>query len=194
VHQHRAVFLTSGHVLFAAGAARHDPVWRVDESAGRRNYLRLGSALHGKCGIVRFRGDDYYVDCAIGALDEPIEGEPALAADSPATVKRGDRVLKSGAATGSTRGIIVDPSYHASADGVTSADRSARQPAPRQLLIRCADRRPFAEEGDSGALIFNEANMAIGLLWGTTTTGESVACPIGPVLHALNIKLCRTGA
>src|SRR4029077_338230 len=75
VHQHRLVFLTSCHVLFAAGAARRDPVWRVDESGGRRDYLRLGSTLQGRRGIVRFRGDDYYVDCAIGVLDGPPRGK-----------------------------------------------------------------------------------------------------------------------
>ncbi|WP_373506953.1 hypothetical protein, partial [Thiocapsa sp.] len=79
VHQHRPVFLTSCHVLFAAGAARHDPVWRVHEFAGSRNYQRIGSALQGKRGIVRFRGDDYFVDCGIGALDAPFDAS-ALAA------------------------------------------------------------------------------------------------------------------
>jgi hypothetical protein len=195
VHQHRPVFLTSCHVLFAAGAARHDPVWRVHESAGRRSYLRLGSALQGKRGIVRFRGDDYFVDCAIGALEAPLEGEPARALHSPAMPKRGDRVMKTGAATGTTTGIIVDSFYCGSTDAGVSANGCVRDPAPRQLLIRSTDpQRPFAEEGDSGALIVNEDNAAVGLLWGTTVVAESVACPIGPVLHALNIRLCESGA
>ena len=191
VHQHRPVFLTSCHVLFAADAARHDPVWRMHKSAGRRNFQRLGSALQGKRGIVRFRGGDYYVDCALGTLDEPLEGEPG-APGSPVTAKHGDRVTKTGAATGTTTGIIVDSSYCATTDYHGAA---SQQGAPRQLLIRSTDpRRPFAAEGDSGALIVNEDNVAIGLLWGTTVAAEGVACPIGPVLHALNIRLCETGA
>jgi hypothetical protein len=195
VHQHRAVFLTSCHVLFAAGAARQDPVWRVHEFAGRRDYLRLGSVLHGRRGIVRYRGDDYFVDCAIGALDAPMDAESAVALDSPATLKRCDRVTKTGAATGTTTGIIVDSSYYGSTDGDTTVDSSIRNPTPRQLLIRSTDpRRPFSEEGDSGALVVNEDNVAIGLLWGTTVTAESVACPIGPVLHTLNIRLCENRA
>jgi hypothetical protein len=190
VHQHRPVFLTSYHVLFAAGAARHDPVWRVHEFGGSSNYLRLGSALQGQRGIVRFRGDDYFVDCAIGALDAPLDAA-ALAACAPAAPKRGDRVTKTGAATGTTTGIIVDTSYSTSTDGDNDVDSHVRHPAPRQILIRSADpRQRFADEGDSGALVFAEDRSPIGLIWGTTTTAESVACPIGPVLHALSIRLC----
>jgi hypothetical protein len=198
VHQHRAVFLTSGHVLFAAGAARHDPVWRVHDSAGSRNYQRLGLALQGKRGIVRFRGDDYFVDCGIGVLDAPLDApheSTALAPRAVAVPKRGDRVTKTGAATGSTTGIIVDASYYATTDGDNRVDGYVRHPAPRQLLIHSADpRRPFADQGDSGALLFGEDQSPIGLIWGTTTTAESVACPIGPVLHALNIRLCGVAA
>ncbi len=195
VHQQRSVFLTSNHVLFAAGAMRHDPVWRVRETAGRRDYQRLGSALQGKRGIVRYRGDDYYVDCAIGVLDAPSESGPALTTEFSAAPKRGARVMKSGAATGATMGVIVDSSYYASADDGITVDCSIRHPAPRQILIRSTDpRRPFAKEGDSGALIVDEHDVAIALLWGTTIAGDTVACPIAPVLHALNIRLCGTGA
>lgn len=187
VHQHRPVFLTSCHVLFAAGAARRDPVWRIDETEGRRHYQRIGSALQGKCAIVRFRGDDYYVDCAIGTLDEPHAGDGLRIA----TPKHGGRVVKTGAATGTTTGVIVDSSY--TADAATGG--RAHSATPRQLLIRSSDaRQPFAAEGDSGALILDENDAVVGLLWGTTVAGESVACPIGPVLHALNIRLGEAGA
>lgn len=182
VHQHRPVFLTSCHVLFAAGAARSDPVWRVEEIEGRRNYSRLGSALQGKCGIVRFRGDDYHVDCAIGALDQPQTGKGLRIA----TPRHGERVFKTGAATGATTGVIVDSSYTADPDGA----ENRRDTAPRQLLVRSTEPgKSFAAEGDSGALILNQDHAVLGLLWGATVAGEGVACPIGPVLHALNIRL-----
>lgn len=198
VHQQRPVFLTSCHVLFAAGAGKHDPIWRVHESAGSRDYQRIGSALQGKRGIVRFRGEDYFVDCGIGALDTPLDAPHDTPADSFALAARalapascGDRVTKTGAATGTTTGIIVDTAYTGSTDGNSAVDSHVRHPAPRQLLIRSTDpRRPFADEGDSGALLFGEDQSPIGLLWGRTPTAEGVACPIGPVLHALNIRLC----
>lgn len=194
VHQRRSVFLTSSHVMFAAGAMRHDPVWRVHDAAGGRDFQRLGSALQGRCGIVSYRGDDYFVDCAIGVLDEPLEGTAALARYA-APPKVGDLVTKTGATTGTTTGIIVDSSYCGTTDAYPSASRGVRELAPRQLLIRSVDpRRPFAEEGDSGALIWNEDDAPIGLLWGTTVAAEGVACPIDPVLHALNIQLCGSRA
>jgi hypothetical protein len=194
VHQQRSVFLTSCHVMFAAGAARHDPVWRVQDAAGGHDFQRLGSALQGKRGIVRHRGGDYFVDGAIGVLDVPLAGEAAPARYA-APPKPGDLVTKTGAATGTTTGVIVDSSYHGTTDSYPAANRGVREPAPRQLLIRSIDsRRPFAEEGDSGALIWNEDDAPIGLLWGTTVAAEGVACPIDPVLYALNIQLCGTRA
>ncbi|HEY7194507.1 MAG TPA: hypothetical protein VH439_12280, partial [Gemmatimonadales bacterium] len=189
VHQRRSVFLTSCHVMFAAGAARHDPVWLVRDGAGGHDFQRLGRAWQGKRGIVNHRGSDYFVDCAIGALDVPLTGEAALAR-YVAPPKPGDLVTKTGAATGRTTGVIIDSSYCGTTDSHPAANRSVREPAPRQLLIRSIDpRRPFALEGDSGALISNEDDAPIGLLWGTTVAAEGVACPIDPVLHALNIQL-----
>jgi hypothetical protein len=104
-------------------------------------------------------------------------------------------VTKTGAATGTTTGIIVDPAYRGTTNPYPAANRDVREPAPRQLLIRSNDpQRPFAAEGDSGALIWNEHDTPIGLLWGTTVAAEGVACPIAPVLHALNIQLCGSQA
>lgn len=198
IHQHRPVFLTSCHVLFAGGGTRHDPVWQVHEAADRRNYLRLGSALQGKRGVLRYRGDDYFVDCAIGTLDLSLDLPLGLPLDlgwSPVpgasiAPRRGDHVWKSGAATGTTTGIIVDSTYCCSTDAGTALNGRMREQAPRQLLIRSSDQqRPFVEEGDSGALIRNEDSVPIGLLWGMTVAAEGIACPIDPVLHALNIEL-----
>jgi hypothetical protein len=195
VHQRRPVFLTSCHMLFAAGAARNEQVWQVLESSGHHRYRRLGCALQGKRGIVRYRGDDYFVDCGIGALEATLESEPVWVPGSPAVPKPGDRVMKTGAATGTTTGVIVDSSYCSSTNAGASATSVGRDLTPRQLLIRSTDpQRPFAEAGDSGALVVNEDNIAIGLLWGMTVAAESVACPIDPVLHALNIQLCGTSA
>jgi hypothetical protein len=97
----------------------------------------------------------------------------------------GSMVTKTGAATGTTSGTIVDINYSkfVSHEGILTA-------TPRQLLVRPTDGHPvFCAEGDSGALILDELNHAVGLLWGANTSGEGVACPIAPVLDAMNVAL-----
>jgi hypothetical protein len=190
VHQRRLVFLTSWHVLFAGGAARHDQVWQVLESAGRRDCRRLGRSLRGSRGIVRYRGDDYFVDCAIGEPDLPLEVEGVRASAAPIAPKRGDRVWKTGATTGTTTGVIVDDAYCCSTHPGAAVHSQAHVQAPGQLLIRSEDpARPFSQEGDSGALVLDDDGAAVGLLWGATVAADAVACQIGPVLHALNLRL-----
>jgi hypothetical protein len=94
-------------------------------------------------------------------------------ADTP---RVGERVTKTGAATGTTTGIIIDVNYS-----------KPGQPAfgPTQILIKSIDDAVFAAEGDSGSLIVSDSRKAVGLLWGTNTSGEGVASPIAPVLHAM---------
>jgi hypothetical protein len=94
-------------------------------------------------------------------------------------------VTKCGAATGTTTGVVVSVDY---ADVAWIEGRP--QAASRQLLVRSlGDEGPFSAAGDSGALVVNASGKAVGLLWGANSRGEGVACPIAPVLHAMNIAL-----
>jgi hypothetical protein len=95
----------------------------------------------------------------------------------------GDRVTKTGAATGTTTGIIIDVNYSEPVGQVEYGQG--------QILIKPVDELPFAAEGDSGSLVVADSNKAVGLLWGTNTRGEGVACPIAPVLYAMNITLAQ---
>ncbi|MEJ1961100.1 MAG: hypothetical protein WDO56_05930 [Gammaproteobacteria bacterium] len=183
----RPVWLTGWHVLFGNGGGGSETVWRVSEASDARRYAPIGSALHGKRGIVRFRDEDYYVDCAVASCAGMA---PDFFATSPAVMnfdvaQPGDRVMKTGAATGTTMGIVVASTY------LGSARNAGRvHPTPRQLLIRSLDASaPFAAEGDSGAVVVNSRNAVVGLLWGTSSDAGSVACHISPVLHTLNIRL-----
>jgi hypothetical protein len=47
----------------------------------------------------------------------------------------------------------------------------------------------FAEDGDSGALVVDDRNRAVGLLWGKSrrSRSEAFACHIQPVLECLNV-------
>jgi hypothetical protein len=173
LHDEQPVLLSTWHVLFGNCAREGDAVWLVNESDGERSYSPLGRSLYGKLGRVRFDDEEHYIDCAVSSyLIAPGDSSDLDGHDTPEV---GDRVTKAGAATGTTTGIIIAVNYF----------------GPNQILIKPVDDGAFAAEGDSGSIIVSDSKKALGLLWGTNTRGEGVACPIAPVLHAMNITLRR---
>lgn len=189
----RPVLLSTWHVLFGNGAPDGGAVWLRIESAGKRHFAAIGKALYGKLGTVHFDGRHYHLDCAVSSYDKVlttvadsrVAPPPAVAGyDSP---QLGGLVTKRGDATGITRGTIVDIDY----SGSTCVEGSSFS-TPGQILVRPLDEYDaFSAEGDSGALIVDEANNAVGLLWGSNVRGEGLACPIAPVLYAMNITLAQ---
>ena len=182
----RLVLVSSWHVLFGAGAREGDPVWLLDESHGARRYQRAAAAWYGRIDTLRYGGGDFHVDCAIAtwAHDrEAVRGAalPPIIA-RPDTVNPGDPVTKTGAATGTTAGVIIDVDFCS----VARADGRCFK-TPRQLLVRSLERGPFSRDGDSGALVLNSRSEAVGLLWGATPRGDGVACHLMPALYALDI-------
>lgn len=187
LHDEQPVVLSTWHVLFGNGAREGDAVWLVNETNGERSYSPLGRSLYGKLGRVRVDGEEHFIDCAVSSClvspdDSCFGGGTLTGLNGHETPRVGDRVTKTGAATGTTTGIIIDVNYS-----------KPGQPAfgPTQILIKSVADAVFAAEGDSGSLIVSDSNKAVGLLWGTNTSGEGVACPIAPVLHALNITLAQ---
>lgn len=188
----RPVLLSSWHVLFGNDAKEGDAVWLRIESAGKRHFAAIGKALYGKLGTVHFDGRDYHLDCAVSSYDKILT---TLAYESwlpsPTSVtgydspRLGGLVTKRGNATGITRGTIVDIGYSGSA-----CFEGSPFSTPGQILVRPLDEYDaFSAEGDSGALIVDDANNAVGLLWGSNVRGDGLACPIAPVLYAMNITL-----
>jgi len=185
LHDRRAVLLTNHHVLFGGGAPEDAPVWLVDGPQGAPSFRELGRSLYGKRGIVAFGGVDHHVDCAVASAD--LAGRRRRRWRRRRKLSVGvaapdDRVTKTGGATGTTAGIVVDIAYPdvAVLDGRT-------QHAPQQILAHPDGDGPFSAEGDSGAILRTERGTAVGLLWGVNHRGESVCCHIGPVLEVLNI-------
>jgi hypothetical protein len=182
LHDDQPVLLSTWHVLFGNGAREGDAVWLVDQSNGERTYAPLGRALYGKLGLVRFGDEQHYIDCAVSSFLGNFD--VTLASPNGHDIARiGDRVTKTGAATGTTTGIIIDVNYSEPVGQVEYGQG--------QILIKPVDELPFAAEGDSGSLVVADSNKAVGLLWGTNTRGEGVACPIAPVLYAMNITLAQ---
>jgi hypothetical protein len=194
LHDDRPVLLSNWHVLFGDGQRKGGTIWLVEESNGVRRFSELGRTLYGKIGMVRFGGKDYYVDCSVGSCLHPGAAiaekfrramcpVPFVTGHDQARV--GSVVTKTGAGTGTTTGVIVDINH---SDSAVIWGRTYR--TPRQILVRPLERHArFSAEGDSGALIVDESNKAVGLIWGANTRGEGVACHIGPVMYAMNITM-----
>src|SRR3984893_8830362 len=127
------VLLSSHHVLFGDGAAPGDPVWKLG-AGSERSFLRLGGRRYGGRGEVVHEGTEVYVDCALAALEvdaggagwrapgagpkpvvpDPLAGPGAAKGRRPAAPRAGalpapgTRVVKRGAATGITRGVLME--------------------------------------------------------------------------------------
>jgi len=183
------VLLTNHHVLFGAGAARHEAVWLVGSTRGQTTFRRVGRSLYGKLGVVSHDGVEHHVDCGVGSIDGDEAARRAWPRDADVAVAApGSRVHKAGAATGLTEGIVVDVAY----PDALLVDGHA-QPAPRQILVRPV--RPatgFSADGDSGAALRDDRGAIVGLLWGSNHRGDTVACHIAPVLSVLGVRPGRT--
>jgi hypothetical protein len=86
------------------------------------------------------------------------------------------QVYKYGAKTGFTRGQI----------DFVDASGGTVLPNSKQIQITPLDREFFSKEGDSGAVVYNDSNEIVGLLWGHGggTQITSFACHITTVLAA----------
>jgi hypothetical protein len=181
---HAEVLLTSWHVLFGAGAREHSRIWLIEERDGARQTRAIGHSLYGSIGTVTINGEEYHIDCAVGS-SHPVGRRRHEPIHSQATAMPGERVTKTGSATGKTAGIVVDVSYP---DLAVIENRTFA--APRQVLVRSLDpAHAFSSSGDSGAAVLNERGEIVALLWGTNCRGEGVACHIQPILQTLQVQL-----
>ena len=187
------VVLSNWHVMYGKGSTQDDKVWLIEERDEKKSLQELGRVLAGKIGITRFHNWEVYVDCAISTyiLGSSLKQNRfllhnkklmSLSVKGYCEAQVGAPVFKIGSVTGITEGIVVDDRH-----SDTALIEGQTFDAKGQLLIRSKNGLPFSAGGDSGAVIFNEDNKAVGLLWGTNWRGEGVACPIAPVLSVLNI-------
>jgi hypothetical protein len=193
----RSVLLSNYHVLFGKGCKRGDTIWKVQRRGVENHYEPIGKILTGKAATVSYCGADYFIDAAIAEADL-IHDESSQQADPGKQGRAGKAMLgsvvsKVGAATHRTFGMIVDFCYP---DQWYCELRSAN--APNQLLIQPIpdgtddEIKVFSCLGDSGAVIRDESGCVVGLLWGSNSRGEGVACHIGPVVSELGIRFGTT--
>jgi hypothetical protein len=198
------VLVSNRHVLLAHGATRGDPVyspvlgerpatWRLHAVDPVGAILDEGAEDNHAFGYPGEPVREFYVDCACARVvaDRPAPVPPSVrrvARLHPLDVAgtRTVRARKIGALTGVTEGRVVDARAR-----VEVAGRPGRL---NNLVIRGIS-RPFAEPGDSGALVVNDRDEAIGMVWGTSERDPAVAYAshIHPVLDRLGVTMLTRG-
>jgi hypothetical protein len=180
------VFLTASHMLFGNGALAGQEIRLIEE--GRPGRM-IGRSLYGKAGNVGDGAITVYIDCAVGSLEaefELLHSFPLIKeTETLARPRRGAFVSKQGAASGCTLGIIT---------GIQSRQfpisSSLSFVLHGQVVVQSVQtERPFATDGDSGALVRDEDGHPLGLIWAICATGETLVAPIAPILFALNLCL-----
>jgi hypothetical protein len=201
--QRDVVLVSNRHVLLAHGAGCGDPIYRpVFSRRGEQTWVLRGDALDPVAEILdegaesshrfRYSGEpqaEYFVDCATARLVRDRQAGVhstvrGIARLHPLDVlgRRAPRVHKLGGATGVTFGRVLDVCVP-----VTSARGERRL---ENIAIRGMG-GDFIGPGDSGALVLNDREEAVGLIWGRNERGSAVAYAshIHPVLDRLDITL-----
>jgi hypothetical protein len=194
------VLVSNRHVLLAHGAQRGDFIYCAElaERDGRR--LALATASDPFAELVdegcegnrpyrypREATQEYFVDCAsarvLSGWRAQAGGVRGVGRLHPLDVLggRAPRVRKLGR-NGIRSGRVVDVAAPVQIAG------GARR--TNNLLIRGLD-GPFVEPGDSGALVLDDRDHAIGLVWGRSDAGPDAgyASHIHPILEQLDVTL-----
>jgi hypothetical protein len=145
--------------------------------------------------IATFPGVGYFVDigpgrnavdCALARLER---APKAINPPTPKLPRRGTRVKKVGAASGTTYGRIVDTDADVSVDYSFGTFRFNNQ-----ILIEGVDgkraRTEFALDGDSGAIAVDNKGVPIGMVFAEAGR-YAVACPLTEVLARLGARLAK---
>lgn len=188
-HDQALVVLTCQHVLVGAGGQPGDPVWLTADLDGAPQFVLVGRSGYGRIGTVERSDSPVHVDCAVVTVDGwsgPPAGWSLVPDAEPAAgplglLRPGHSVWVDAGASGPSHGVVTD-----------GGNWDGHAAKPGQLLIRSLEpQRPFSAEGDSGALVRDDAGAPVGLLWGTTPGGASIATPINAVIDILGLQLVR---
>lgn len=99
------------------------------------------------------------------------------------------KLWKYGARTQRTEGVLVDTNFACEFHFMDSDARVYRAGFQRQLLCRSAEpASAFSDFGDSGSLVLDHDNAAVGIVVGRVGD-ETVISPIGPILARFDVSL-----
>jgi len=184
------------YLLSNAHVFCEDP--QADVSKQERRVIQQGKADGGTMGTINYVGQlmshvvispnrTNYIDCAVVKCDDELNYNSSIVdigvPNGVELAAKGMSVKKSGRTTGYTEGTVEDDSATIKVNygsfSATFAD---------QLVIRGKSGVDFSAGGDSGSLILNDKNNAVGLLF--AGSGEiTIANKIERVLKPLGVKL-----
>lgn len=183
--------LTNAHVLLGRNASKSEAIWQIkEETDGSYQCHLIGKTMRTKIGTITLDGEQYFVDGALGCFESGVQLEYRFPKvlwniDGARFPEVGESVKKIGSSSGLTHGVVVDISYP---DYAYVEGKSLK--APNQILIAPIEENvPFSGAGDSGAVLLDDSNQVVGLLWGNNAKGEGIACHIMPVIKALEIRI-----
>ncbi|QQQ76119.1 hypothetical protein IOD16_34610 [Saccharothrix sp. 6-C] len=181
--RHIVMALTAFHVACV------DDAWAVGDPMVHPSRVDGGHPVHDRVGALARAALSARVDAAAITLTTPraraeVVGLGAVTGQARARV--GDRVRKRGRTTAVTEGVV------ASTDAVITLDFGVGL-GVRRLYDQIRIETPrFADHGDSGAVLLDDANRVVGLYCGGSPD-RGFANPVGPVLDQLDVELITPG-
>lgn len=195
------MLLTSRHVLEAHGARAGAPVFAPDLT-DTGDVLEIDPSSLAPAAEVTGDGVDGNHRCALPGRDEA-----AYHLDAVTARLLDDDAQPSGTVAFSVGSVhthdalphrrlavrllgVHDTAAGEVVDTDATVERSDGALCPGTIVIRTRpDRAPFATEGDSGALVVDHRDRAIGMLWGVDLVDPTMAyaCHVLPVLDRLDL-------
>lgn len=194
------LLLTNQHVLAAHGATPGDPVFAPEVTPGvmtleldPESLTPVAIVGDGYDGVHRFAfpgesEQDFHVDCAVARLTDERAVPDGEVAFRVGRVHPHD-ALSHRSLPVRLLGVHAAPAGHV-VDADATVERADGTMCPGTIVIRSrADRPPFATEGDSGALVVDRHDRAVGLLWGLHLNDSTLAfaCHLMPALDRLGV-------
>lgn len=181
------MLLSNNHVIaYENDAQLNDEILHPGNGDG----AGIVCARYVNCIKMVFGGINYF-DAAVAKFEPgflvPWDKVPTPIYDptqQPVDVTAQLHVQKIGRTTGHTIGVVKATSL----DNIFPAYQSGSARFDDQIEVSDLDGKPFADRGDSGALVTDMQGRAVGLLFAVAGSVTFVN-PIAPILKELNIKL-----
>jgi hypothetical protein len=184
--------LSCNHVIanLNSGAKGSDVIWQPGKKDGGSSKSRIG-VLHDYAFITMGGVSSNHIDAALCRPDNPADASAAvrkvgtLAGTAAGTLNMS--VKKSGATTGLTKGYVRLKNLSVIIDYANGSQALF----DGQLGIIGSSSGNFADQGDSGAVVVDDANAAVGLVMSAVSGVDlTIANPIHDVLSHFGVTVC----